>query len=175
MTNQINATAPTPQDWIDLVRENETLRQQLESKMTEQRKTVHDAVEWNKSKGFGTEWRYGLKDCITFLDGFFAYSSSDYTDRDIVCTREEFEEVAVAVDKEKDPYEEVSEGLPYILTDANGFEWERVSKTVSSATWKKRKPTITKAQAGKVLDFAESIGQLQVAEQWIDLNHTIVD
>ena len=42
MTNQINATAPTPQDWIDLVRENETLRQKLESKMTEQRKTVHE-------------------------------------------------------------------------------------------------------------------------------------
>ncbi len=30
MEKEIKATAPTPQDWIDLVRENEKLRQRLE-------------------------------------------------------------------------------------------------------------------------------------------------
>lgn len=29
MTNEIKATAPTPQDWIELVRENEILRCKL--------------------------------------------------------------------------------------------------------------------------------------------------
>lgn len=55
------------------------------------RKTVSDAVDWNEEQGFGETWRYPTKDCITYSDTGFAYSSTDYTEREIICTREEFE------------------------------------------------------------------------------------
>ena len=35
---EIKATAPTPQDWIELVRENERLRARLERKTKQMRK-----------------------------------------------------------------------------------------------------------------------------------------
>ena len=93
MTNQINATAPTPQDWIDLVRDNETLRQKLESKMTEQRKTVHDAV-----KHFDGVWPDdGIEVLVwdetgrNFHEWLSDLDSRHITDCYQVCTREEFE------------------------------------------------------------------------------------
>jgi len=109
---------------------------------TQPRKTVSDAVE-----AFKFEWPSRAEDCKYVSWTGYNFALTRVKVSDTVCTREEFEAEVERRKGEKDPHEDVSEGLPYIITDANGFEWERVSKSGSSATWKKRKPSISKAEA----------------------------
>lgn len=46
MTKEIKATAPTPQDWIELVRENERLTKRLERKTKQMLKWKKIAFAW---------------------------------------------------------------------------------------------------------------------------------
>lgn len=48
MTNEIQATAPTPQDWIDLKRENERLKVALERKTKQSSQWRKIANDWYK-------------------------------------------------------------------------------------------------------------------------------
>lgn len=177
MTNQINATAPTPQDWIDLVRENETLRQQLESKMTEQRKTVEDAVEWlgeewpgdtgdvmcyDHEKGWAV-WHLDWEDCFSFYQ---------------VCTREEFE-ACVAAKKANSEPEWTHEYKGYLCKialskpDSYGniiiLNEYNVYIRCSKEDVKPIKPTITKSEAWDIAVEED------VSPQYVMSEYTITD
>jgi len=48
MTKEIKATAPTPQDWIDLVRENERLRKIAKIAFTKARMSSEHEKAWDE-------------------------------------------------------------------------------------------------------------------------------
>ncbi|WAK44693.1 hypothetical protein vBAmePPT11V19_00067 [Alteromonas phage vB_AmeP_PT11-V19] len=83
-------------------------------------KTVEDAVEWNKSEGFGDKWEYEDCDVIVIYGGSFAYSNSKATTKPIVCTREEFEACVAAKANSEPEFKATRENLEKIAKDAEG-------------------------------------------------------
>lgn len=85
-----------------------------------QTKTVADAVEWHKSKGWGVIWANEDKDCITYGQLGFAFADSKNLQlgRKLVCTHAEFE--AYVKEQEKPHFKATRENLEKIARDAQG-------------------------------------------------------
>ena len=139
-------------------------------------KTVDDAYEWAngewlEDESWGTIWWNKIHNSFHWGD--------NVTD-DTVCTREEFEaygrEQEAKQEGEKWTHTYIGEEC-YIATTYNDCAWivRRITedRIVPLEDLKPIKPTLTKAQESVVLDFAESIGMLQVAEQWLSNNYDI--
>ena len=133
-----------------------------------EQKTVKDAVEfyngvWPSSERKIDKIKFDMKRHEFFADFGEPCSERFY----IVCTREQFEDYVAAKS-----WTHTYLGYECKIVHKDGKSAWIVTKNgqnrvISVDLLKPIKPTITKDEADKVLDFAESIGQLQVAEQWI--------
>ena len=125
-----------------------------------QTKTVADAVEWHKSKGWGLSWASKAKDCITHgkLGFAFADSRNIQLDRKLVCTRAEFEAYVKEQEGEKWTHtytDDTGTDIRCRLLAEHG-EWAWIEDagtvdTISKSWLKPIKPTLTKAEAWNML------------------------
>ena len=134
---------------------------------TEQTKTVADAVEWHKSKGWGVIWASEERDCITYgIMGFaFANSNSVSESRYIICTRAEFEAYVKEQEGEKWTHTHLGEKC-YVVHIDGCAAWVVVQnaggKIVTTHGLKPIKPTITKAEAWDLCqDYEGSQGMVK--------------
>jgi len=127
--------------------------QTIATRSQPERKTVEDAVEWNRSVEYGDDWYYTSMDVITFSEGKFAYSSHLHTKKDIICTREEFEACVAAKSEPEWTHLHMGEKCKiiysqpdfegFILTDTEEYGYQLYKLEDLDPI----KPTISKAEA----------------------------
>lgn len=167
MTKEIKATAPTPQDWIELVRENERLKEIIMSNKT---KTVADAVEYYKENGKISGYSFSQNKMLSFCksNGTYCFVSErssagsvETEDWQPICTREQFE---ACVKEQESSQTSCSESEKWthtwngrkckVVFTEDHISWvkgEGLYKLVPTDSLKPIKPTISESEAIDIL------------------------
>ena len=144
----------------------------------EPRKTVEDAVEWNKLSGHDVTWAHEECDIITFDPSCdISYSKTEYDKSEgeyVICTREEFEACVAAKSEPEwthgippnEIYCKVNHGGEFVncyligRDDMGAFVYRidgQYYSTMSESKFKPIKPTITEKERETVAKFVARI------------------
>lgn len=171
MTDLNDNAKAAVREFADYIGQSDKCERYLEHVTT--KKTVADAVEWHKSKGWGVIWANEDKDCITHGQLGFAFADSKnlQVGRKLVCTREQFEAYVKEQEGEKwthtllgdKAYIKLDEpdchGYVLVVTESNGYNLARPGEL------KPIKPTMTAQDEAALVEFMKSSHKLEVINE----------